>query len=115
MTKKRGAAAVVVIVVGLVLDVVVLEVVVDGSVVGSGDDAAAGRVTSTAPAIPSENATSAIATTAVALRRGGGFLTTYLRCRSSVVPGSRSLPGAGRVGLRSRCGPRAPPGSRSST
>src|SRR5438270_13341953 len=79
------------------------------------DDAAdAEPATSTATVAPSANITSVIATAAAALRRGEGLLTTYLPCRSPVPPGSRALRGAGRGGLRSHCGLRAPPGPRSS-
>src|SRR3989442_15972675 len=79
-----------------------------------GDAADAEPATNTASIAPSENITSVIATTATALRRGVGLLTTHLPCRSPVAPGSRSLPGGGRGGLRSHCDPHAPPGPRSS-
>src|SRR4051812_2760941 len=65
--------------------------------------------TSTAAATPSENIASVIAAAAATFRRRGCRLTTRLRCRSPVPPESRSLPGAGRAGLRSRCVPLAPP------
>src|SRR5258707_14380387 len=79
------------------------------------DDAAdAEPATNTASVAPSANVTSVSAVTAAALRRGVvGLLTTYLPCRSPAPPGSRALPGAGRVGLRSHCGLPGPPGSRS--
>src|SRR5512141_2080173 len=64
----------------------------------------AGRATNTPAVNPSELTTSIIAATPTALRLGASLLTTYLPCRSPVPPGSRSLPGAGRGGLRSHCG-----------
>src|SRR4051812_48428978 len=117
MTKKLspGDAGIVDVYDGSVVVVVVFgDVVVDFDVLSFVvvfDDAAdAEPATNTDSVTPSENTTSVIATPATALRRGVGLLTTHLRCRSPVAPGSRSLPGAGRVGLRSRCGPHAPPG-----
>src|SRR4051812_3037787 len=110
MTKKCAAGEsgpVVVVRVGVLPFVFVVVVPFDPA-------ADAEPATSTASVAPSEKATSVVAMTAAALRRGAGLVTTYLPCRSPVPPGSRSLPGAGRVGLRSHCGPLAPLGSRSS-
>src|SRR3954469_8394099 len=64
------------------------------------DAADAEPATNTASVTPNENVTSVAATT-TALRREPIFLTTHHRRRSPVAPGSRSLPGAGRAGLRS--------------
>src|SRR3954453_19700342 len=77
------------------------------------DAADAEPATNTASVTPNENVTS-VAATATALRREPIFLTTHHRGRSPVAPGSRSLPGAGRAGLRSHSVPRAQPGPRSS-
>src|SRR5258707_6222461 len=120
MTKKRSpgdsVVAVVLVSVGLLaaaLLVVVFDVLL---VVVVFDDAAdAEPATNTASVAPSEPVTSVGAVTAAALRRGVvGLLTTYLPCRSPAPRGSRALPGAGRVGLRSHCGLPPRPGSRSS-
>src|SRR2546423_1914073 len=117
MTKKYAAGEsglVGVLVVGVfvfVVSVVVLVVVV---VVPFDDAADAEPETNTASVTPSENVASVVATTTAALRRGAGLLTTDLPCRSPGPPGSRSLAGADRVGLRSHCGPPGPPGLRSS-
>src|SRR5947209_3624846 len=98
--------------IAVVDDGIVDDVVVAIDVVGSGYEADAAPVTLTASIRPSTNVTSVVATPATAVRRCVGLLTMYLPCRSA--PGSRSLPGAGRVGLRSHCGLLAPRGPGSS-
>src|SRR4051794_3380366 len=108
MTKKRspGDSVVVVMLAGVVstgdaLPVVVFDVLFFGDVF---DDAAdAEPATNTDSIAPSENV-SVSAMTVAARRRGVGLLTTYLRCRCPAPPGSRSLAGAGRAGLRAHCG-----------
>src|SRR5579872_4838192 len=97
-------------------DVLFFAVVFGALFFGADFDAAADAepTTNTASSAPSENATSVNTIAAAALRRGAGLVTTYLPCRSPAPPGSRSLPAAGRAGLRSRCGLPPPHGSRSS-
>src|SRR5712691_4856804 len=121
MTKKVSPGDVVVVVIIGVVSVVVLVLFVPFDeaavlvVVFPFDGAAdAEPATNTASVAPSENITSVIAMTAAVLRRGAGVLTAYVPCRSPVRPGSQSLPGAGRGGLRRHCGLPAPPGPGSS-
>src|SRR5438105_872952 len=116
MTKKcaAGVAGPVVIGVGAGVFFFVVVVVVFFVVVPFDPAADAEPATSTASVAPRQNVTSVIAVTAAAWRRGRRLLTTHLPCRSPVPPGSRSLRGAGRAALRSRCAPPALRGPRSS-